>query len=124
MLKDEFFKITGSAKNESGVVTYSVTLNPNHPIFSGHFPGNPISPGVCNIGMIKACAEHELGYGLLLGNIKQCKFKHLITPTEHPDLDIVLDMEEMENGNVKLNAKITKGDIVFMEMKGEASSEL
>jgi 3-hydroxyacyl-[acyl-carrier-protein] dehydratase len=30
-----------------------VKLNQNHEIFSGHFPGNPILPGVCSLQIAK-----------------------------------------------------------------------
>ena len=32
-------------------------LTMNEEFFQGHFPNNPVSPGVCNIEMIKECAE-------------------------------------------------------------------
>lgn len=121
MLKNDFFTIAGK-ENGEGLVTYHVVLNPDHNIFKGHFPGNPISPGVCNIGMIKACAEEEVGCGLFIGNLKQCKFSHLITPNENKELDIVLKLETTEQ-IVKIAATIVKGDTKFMDLKAEALKE-
>ena len=121
MLKDDFFTITGK-ENGEGQVVYHIELNPNHPIFRGHFPGNPISPGVCNIGMIKVCAEEETGSNLFIGNLKQCKFSHLVTPGENKELDIVLKLEDTGD-IVKIAASIIKGDTNFMELKAEASKE-
>lgn len=121
MLKDDFFTITGK-ENGEGLVVYHIELNPNHPIFRGHFPGNPISPGVCNIGMIKVCAEEETGSNLFIGNLKQCKFSHLVTPGENKELDIVLKLEDTGD-IVKIAASIIKGDTKFMELKAEASKE-
>lgn len=123
MLKDDFFTIKGKESNGDGQVTYHVELNANHPIFKGHFPGNPISPGVCNIGMIKACTEEEVGYSLFIGNMKQCKFSHLITPTENKELDINLKLDASDSSAVKIVAAIVKGDIKFMELKAEAKKE-
>lgn len=123
MLKDDFFTIIGKESAGDGQVTFHVELNPNHAIFKGHFPGNPISPGVCNIGMIKACAEEIVGYKLFLGNMKQCKFSHLITPTENKELDIVLKVDNADTNAVKIAASIVKGDIKFMDLKAEASKE-
>ena len=117
MLKDDFFTITGK-ENGEGQVVYHIELNPNHPIFRGHFPGNPISPGVCNIGMINVC----VGCGLFIENLKQCKFSHLVTPGENKELDIVLKLEDTGD-IVKIAASIIKGDTKFMELKAEASKE-
>lgn len=121
MLKDDFFTITGKESGD-GQTTYHVELNSNHAIFKGHFPGNPISPGVCNIGMIKACAEEEVGYSLFIGNLKQCKFSHLITPDKNRELDIVLKLETVNNV-VKIAATIVKGDTKFMDLKAEAQKD-
>lgn len=121
MLKNEFFTINGK-ENGEGQVIYHVVLNPDHAIFKGHFPDNPISPGVCNIGMIKACAEEEVGISLFIANLKQCKFSHLITPNENKELDIVLKLEDSDN-TVKISASIVKGEIKFMDLKAEAQKE-
>ena len=110
MLKDDFFTITGK-ENGEGQVVYHIELNPN-----------PISPGVCNIGMIKVCAEEETGSNLFIGNLKQCKFSHLVTPGENKELDIVLKLEDTGD-IVKIAASIIKGDTKFMELKAEASKE-
>lgn len=123
MLKDDFFTIKGKESNGEGQATYHVELNADHAIFKGHFPGNPISPGVCNIGMIKACAEEEIGARLFIGNMKQCKFSHLITPTDNRELDIELKIDATDSNAVKLTASIVKGDIKFMELKAEAKQE-
>lgn len=123
MLKDDFFTIKGKECAGDGQTTYHVELNAGHAIFKGHFPGNPISPGVCNIGMIKACAEEETGYKLLLGNMKQCKFSHLVTPTENKELDIVLKVDAANEECVKISAQIVKGETKFMDLKAEACKE-
>ncbi|MCQ2192091.1 MAG: hypothetical protein MJZ23_04420 [Paludibacteraceae bacterium] len=123
MLKDDFFTIKGKESSGDGQVTYHVELNADHAIFKGHFPGNPISPGVCNIGMIKACAEEEIGASLFIGNMKQVKFSHLITPTENKELDIELKIDATDSEAIKLVAAIVKDGTKFMDIKAEARKE-
>ena len=58
MIKD-FYKVDSVARHDDGAV-YRVSLNPDCEVYKGHFPGNPISPGVCGIQMIRECLWHLL----------------------------------------------------------------
>ena len=47
-LLPNFYKVTHSEHiNETDWVV-QVMLNPQHAIYSGHFPQQPVVPGVCN----------------------------------------------------------------------------
>ena len=56
--------------------------------FEGHFPGNPILPGVFQIEMVKYILEKSLQTSLCLHSIKKTKFSNLI----HPDTVIVVEI--------------------------------
>ena len=45
-LLDSLFSIV-SASSEDGRHVYTIRLNPEHFIYKAHFPGEPITPGVC-----------------------------------------------------------------------------
>ena len=62
-LLPNFYKVTHSEHiNETDWVV-QVMLNPQHAIYSGHFPQQPVVPGVCmsdpavkgSIGVIRRC---------------------------------------------------------------------
>lgn len=84
-------EIVSSAKNLVGVkiVTHYRTKK-NHPIFAGHFPNNPIFPGVCQIEMMaQACCfgvtkmlENPLESSLevALMGVDSAKFRKPVTP--------------------------------------------
>ena len=56
-LLPNFYKVTHSEHiNETDRVV-QVMLNPQHPIYNGHFPQQPVVPGVCMLQMIKECIE-------------------------------------------------------------------
>ena len=59
-----------------------VKLDPQHPIFVGHFPGNPILPGVILIEMLKDIVERSLGTDLMLCSASSIKFLYLIDPRQ------------------------------------------
>lgn len=52
----------------------------NHPVYQGHFPGNPITPGVLSLRMIRECVCRETGRPLHYAAIKNCRYVALIRP--------------------------------------------
>ena len=54
---DDFYTLNQIAPQGEGKYICRITLNPAHPIFAGHFPGNPITPGVCMLQIIKELTE-------------------------------------------------------------------
>ncbi|MBP7781042.1 MAG: hypothetical protein KA051_02815 [Paludibacteraceae bacterium] len=118
MLLDNYFYIEKQEKDEEDFL-FLVRLNTEHPIFNGHFPGNPISPGVCNIQMIKECAERIMGCQLRLDNIKQCKFSNLIIPSSELRITISIRLQQIEGDRIKLHGIISTGDIKNTELKAE-----
>ena len=83
---------------DSIVATKNVTIN--EPFFMGHFPGNPIMPGVL---MLEALAQASAilsnlsrtareGYEFLyfFAGIDNAKFKHVVTPGDQLRLNVKL----------------------------------
>ena len=44
--------------------------------FEGHFPGNPIVPGVCLVELSRIMAEQAAGRAMTLQEISLCKFRN------------------------------------------------
>ncbi len=53
MLLDNLYHIVEQEIGEQ-TITATIALHTTHPIFEGHFPGQPILPGVCQTQM---CVE-------------------------------------------------------------------
>ncbi|MBO4648526.1 MAG: hypothetical protein J5806_10265 [Lentisphaeria bacterium] len=58
--------------------------------FEGHFPGNPIVPGVCLIELSRVLAEQAAGHDLLLEEITLCKFRRPIMAGMTADCKLLL----------------------------------
>ena len=82
---NDFYKIN-SREVDGEATLFDVSLLSGCRVYSGHFPGNPISPGVCSMQMIKECAEQVTGRRLFLAYIIRCRFSSMITPTMTPRL--------------------------------------
>ena len=80
-LTEGFFIVETTNDTENGFEAVLRT-NPEHPIYKAHFPGNPITPGVCIIQAAGELLEHQLGRNLYLKTVKNVKFLSVIIPEE------------------------------------------
>lgn len=89
-LKD-FYTLNNLIINEE-LVTANITINKNHDIFKGHFPGNPVTPGVCMMQIIKEITEEVVGNKLMMSSSSNIKFMAIINPEITPDLELTLEI--------------------------------
>ena len=105
-LKNEMYTIVGrsasplgSSKNASDTV--QLRLNADHPIYRAHFPGNPITPGVCLVKIVSEVVGQQLGCPLQLRRIANLKFISVISPVETPLLDLHYQVDGVSPYRVK-----------------------
>lgn len=58
MLIDSLFTIKEIKIAEESILSI-VSVDAGHKIFEGHFPGQPVLPGVCQIQLIKELLEKK-----------------------------------------------------------------
>ena len=58
----------------------------DHPVFSGHFPGHPIVPGVLLLDWAQAAIEAQLGQSVQA--LAEAKFHSPATPDDVLELDL------------------------------------
>ena len=103
-----------------------IRLNPEHAIYKAHFPGNPITPGVCIVQIVGEIVGERMGCKLQLRRIASLKFLQPISPIENQRLTVYLSsvsQSEEEDGriaevNIKgtitcSSASMTKFSIVY-----------
>lgn len=95
--------------------TARITINKDHEIFKGHFPGNPVMPGVCMIQIIKELTEEVVGKKLFLSVSSNIKFMAIINPEIHPDLTLILDISRSEN-EVKVRNITSFGETMALKL--------
>ena len=67
-------------------VTAKVTTDPQSPWFSGHFPDDPILPGVAQLQMVTASIAKVLRQEFVLQQVARIKFRKLIRPGDVLDI--------------------------------------
>ena len=122
MLIKDYYTINAVEPQPDGTTRFAITLKADSTVYEGHFPGQPVSPGVCNIQMIKECAEQVAGKSLFLNNLQQCRLTTLVTPLAHPQVEVKILLEEKGEA-YKLKATIGKGEDTYLDMKAELTTQ-
>ena len=60
-------------------------IGADHPALPGHFPGQPIVPGVVILDQVQRAIEHEAGAASRL-KLSQVKFQNPLLPEEEAEL--------------------------------------
>lgn len=103
---------------EDNTVNASITLNNDHGIFKGHFPGNPILPGVCSIQIIKELTEKALDRSLFLSVSSNVKFLETVNPEANPKLVLSIAISEIEEV-IKVKAIISYNDTIALNLRAQ-----
>ena len=86
-------------------------VSANEPYFQGHFPGQPILPGISQVHMAVLLAGEVFGWAPEGSDLNRVKFKDIVRPGETLDLTLTADRD--------------KGRLAFRWLRvngGEASS--
>lgn len=91
---------------------YELELIPSSVIYQAHFPGEPITPGVCIVQMGKELVEDALQQELHISYVKNVKFLSILTPTQSASATFLLQkITSSEDGkDVKAQIVVTSGD--------------
>lgn len=116
MLAGNFYTVTAQTQ-EAGQVTLTIALNAAHPIFQGHFPEQPVVPGVCMMQTITEVLAGAVKQKVALKKASQMKFLHMIDPVKDPLVDVTVIYKE-EEGGWKVNATLKREDKTFMKFQG------
>jgi len=102
MVLKDFYKVLSEEKTGDSKYVVTILVNEKHEVFKGHFPGNPIMPGVCMIQIIKELTEKITQNTLMIQTLTNVKFMALINPEITPELRLELDITITEDDLVKV----------------------
>ena len=104
-LINDFFEVVSTKQCEDSYQC-QVKFNSEHRIYKAHFPGNPVTPGVCLMQMVEEMLEEKYGKQLQLSVVKTIRFKKIIGPNDTP---VYTFTKEIQNQDV-LSVDITVSD--------------
>jgi 3-hydroxyacyl-[acyl-carrier-protein] dehydratase len=97
---------------------FTLELNPCHPVYSGHFSGNPVVPGVCQLQMISELLSVIKESPLRLIDADNVKFLSLMVPEKNRVIEAEIHVRTGVKGEIFANATLREGEIVFIKFKG------
>lgn len=112
-LTDDLFIIREHTDNQ-----YSIELQPECRIYKAHFPGMPITPGVCIIQIAVELLADLLGYDVALTEVVNAKFLKVINPLEDSSVDYIFRKVSTnpDDNSIKALVQVTKGDAVYTKL--------
>lgn len=116
MVLKNFYTILSEEKTGDSKYNVTILINEKHDVFKGHFPGNPIMPGVCMIQIIKELTEEITKSTLMIQTLTNVKFMALINPEVTPELRLELDIITTEDDLVKVKNTTYFNDTVALKL--------
>ena len=109
LLKNSLYAIEGQETVDSAVC-YDIRLHADHTIYKAHFPGEPITPGVCVIQIAKELLEDHLQRPLAIKAVKNVKFLAVVSPLQHPQVRYTFRQINDTPEAVSAQVDVTDGD--------------
>jgi|SRR5690554_351003 len=93
-----------------------IHLNKDHEIFKGHFPGNPVAPGVCMVQILREITSKIVNQRLVMKSSSNIKFMALINPEKTPDLKLTIEINKDTDQEVHVKNICYFDDTIALKM--------
>ena len=84
------------------------------PLFAGHFPGDPIVPGVHQIELVRATVEKLLSVKLRIREVPSAKFTQKVVPSQTGSVRIT---ELDDSGSIRVKATVETDNEVAAKIR-------
>ena len=106
---ETMFEITQIEKRDVEEYWTQVELISNHPVYQGHFPGYPLTPGVLMIIMARCALGIIEGGAIMWSYIKKCRYYNKVFPGEV--LTLKLFIARRQDGKNVVNVFISRSNV-------------
>jgi 3-hydroxyacyl-[acyl-carrier-protein] dehydratase len=125
MLMNKLYHITSFEPDMTkGNIIALIHLNRNHPVFEGHFPGNPILPGVCTVQISKEILEKATNKELMLMRAGNIKYLGFVNPDLDQEMHFNLVVMTSETGELTCSSTVSVDGNIICSFKGEYRERL
>lgn len=116
MLINDFYTII-DIKSSASSHAIQVRLNADHKIYEGHFPNQPVVPGVCTMQLVKECVEKIKNVTLCYSQVQTCKFLSVINPKVDNIIEIAITLSDGEGSDIAMQADILQKEQQVTKLK-------
>ena len=115
--REKWYSLTNIKRSSSNEILADAIVSGKSPWFSGHFPGEPILPGVALLGMVFDAINRACGKNFITSGVKRVKFKQIIKPGDK--IRIIAREKNGDNSlytfQVMIDSKIACNGIMIVE---------
>jgi 3-hydroxyacyl-[acyl-carrier-protein] dehydratase len=116
---ENFYKITGmDIMDAEDNVSLLIKFNPEHNVFKGHFPDQPVVPGVCLIEIITDCLSGLMRMPCKLVESDYIKFLKPIIPNTADTYTLNIALHKLSVDEVIVEAIINIYSTKYLKFKG------
>ena len=115
MLVKNFYTILSFDSSDQHLEA-TLLFNPDHEVYLGHFPGQPVVPGVIQLQIVKELLEQHLKQKLKLVSMSQAKFLMIIVPDKQVVL-ISISYKQTDEGSFQVDASISTNQQTATKLK-------
>lgn len=112
-LKNNLYNILSADPEEK---SFRIKLNPDCKIYKAHFPGKPITPGVCIIQIASELLNELMPCNRTLSTVGNAKFLSIINPLESEEVTFTFKKISEEDGYLKVSATVSDKDTIFTKL--------
>lgn len=111
----EFVDFNNDSDNDADVAILSLRIKPNIRWFEGHFPGQPVLPGVVQTHWAIELAKHVFSISQAFQKISNLKFHSMILPDTQLVLELTYKAENSQAAFKYYNdqQQYSEGKIIF-----------
>lgn len=114
-LQNSLFTVLSHTETENRH-DFNIRLDAEHFIYKAHFPGEPITPGVCIMQIALELMEEAAEKKLEVKCVKNVKFLRIITPQEVTEVCYSLQKLTIEENTVKCQITVSAGTDVYAKL--------
>lgn len=116
MLLQDFYTANNIIKGDN-IISADIIFNPAHDIFKGHFPQQPVVPGVCMVQIVKQVLEQSTNRLTRLKNASNIKFLSMIVPVENEIIKLKINYKNINN-ELDVSADLSNSQNLAFKFKG------
>lgn len=96
----------------------SIEIFSGHAVFDGHFPSNPVLPGVCTLHITGELLSKYLNRKYMLIKSENIKFISLVIPDQNKILHYAISFTVPDINLLSVKCTVTSNEVEVLKMKG------
>lgn len=110
----------GYIEHNGGKVHARIILDPESDIFKGHFPAQPILPGVCSVQMLGEVMSEVSGKEVFINEVNSCKYLKIVDPLREQELKLDIEYSCSEGKIEAVASGSTAAGVQYLKIKFSA----